>query len=161
MAKKRSKCAAYVGALRNLEGAQLDVWLAAVKLEDGSTIEVDMKQTWQSISSVVTSKLIKESVKLVYGKGSDIIREGKFAGVEAFSGTGACRLLAKLQRRFFPQSRIYLPHPTWSNHHNIRRDAQIPTSSFCYYDSNLKSLNFTALWEMSRWFLFPATPLCS
>ncbi|XP_065856219.1 uncharacterized protein [Euphorbia lathyris] len=125
MAKKRSKCAAYVGALRNLEGAQLDVWLAAVKLEDGSTIEVDMKQTWQVL------ELHKSSV-------------------EAFSGTGACRLLAKLQRRFFPQSRIYLPHPTWSNHHNIRRDAQIPTSSFCYYDSNLKSLNFTALWEMSR-----------
>ncbi|XP_065853325.1 aspartate aminotransferase, mitochondrial-like [Euphorbia lathyris] len=131
-----------VGAYRDDEGKPLK--LQCVREAEA---KIAHSQFSESISSVVSSKLIEESVKLVYGKDSDIIREGKFAGVEALSGTGACRLFAEFQRRFFPQSRIYLPHPTWSNHHNIWRDAQIPIRSFRYYDSNLKSLNFTALME--------------
>lgn len=62
----------------------------------------------------MSSKLVEESVKLVYGEDSDVIKEGKFAGVQALSGTGACRLFAEFQRRFHPESLIYLPDPTWS-----------------------------------------------
>jgi aspartate aminotransferase, mitochondrial len=52
-------------------------------------------------------------VKLAYGKDSDVVKEKKFAGVQALSGTGACRLFAEFQRRFYPESQIYLPTPTW------------------------------------------------
>ena len=68
----------------------------------------------ESVSASVSSKLVEESVKLIYGKDADFIKEGRFAGVQALSGTGACRLFAEFQRRFYPQSRIYLPIPTWS-----------------------------------------------
>lgn len=62
----------------------------------------------------MSSKLVEESVKLVYGMNSDIIKEGRFAGVQALSGTGACRLFAEFQRRFYPGSQIYMTGPTWS-----------------------------------------------
>lgn len=68
----------------------------------------------ESVSSAVSSKLVEESVKLVYGKNSDIIKEGRFAGIQALSGTGACRLFAEFQRRFYPGSQIYMTGPTWS-----------------------------------------------
>lgn len=60
--------------------------------------------------------MVEECVKLVYGKDSDVVNEGRFAGVQALSGTGACRLFAEFQRRFHPESRIYLPDPTWSKY---------------------------------------------
>ena len=63
--------------------------------------------------SAVSSKFVRESVKLAYGKDSYVVREGLFAGVPALSGTGACRLFAEFQRHFYPDSQIYLPDPTW------------------------------------------------
>lgn len=60
--------------------------------------------------------MVEESAKLVYGAASDVIKEGKVAGVQALSGTGACRLFAEFQRRFYPESGIYLPNPTWSKY---------------------------------------------
>ncbi|KAJ4704285.1 Aspartate aminotransferase [Melia azedarach] len=99
----------------------------------------------ESLSAVVNSKMIEESVKLVYGNDSDVVKEGRFAGVQALSGTGACRLFAEFQRRFHPESHIYFPDPTWSNHHNIWRDAQIRERTYHYYHHDSKGLNFAAL----------------
>ncbi|KAH9736880.1 Aspartate aminotransferase [Citrus sinensis] len=93
------------------------------------------------------TKMVEESVKLVYGKDSDVVKEGRSAGVQALSGTGACRLFAEFQRRFHPESHIYFPDPTWSNHHNIWRDAQIPERTYHYYDPDSKSLDFAALMD--------------
>lgn len=68
----------------------------------------------ESISAAISSKLVEESLKLVYGKDSNVITDGRFAGIQALSGTGACRLFAEFQKRFYPESQIYLPDPTWS-----------------------------------------------
>lgn len=65
------------------------------------------------VSATVGSNLVEECVKLAYGKDSNFVKERKFAGIQALSGTGACRLFAEFQRRFYPESRIYLPIPTW------------------------------------------------
>lgn len=58
--------------------------------------------------------LIDKSVELAYGENSMIVKKKMYAGVQALSGTGACRLFAEFQKRFFPESLIYLPNPTWS-----------------------------------------------
>jgi aspartate aminotransferase len=34
--------------------------------------------------------------------------------------------MAEFQRRYMPHSSVYIPVPTWSNHHNIWRDAGVP-----------------------------------
>ncbi|XP_057742058.1 aspartate aminotransferase, mitochondrial-like isoform X1 [Arachis stenosperma] len=96
-------------------------------------------------SSEVSSKFVMESVKLAYGNDSFVVREGLYAGVPALSGTGACRLFAEFQRNFYPDSLIHLPDPTWPNHHNIWRQAQIPVKTFHYYDPDTKGLDFDAL----------------
>ncbi|GAV74678.1 LOW QUALITY PROTEIN: Aminotran_1_2 domain-containing protein [Cephalotus follicularis] len=129
-----------VGAYRDDEGKP--VVLQCVREAEA---KIAGSEFLESISSAVSSKFVEESVKLVYGKDSDVVNEGRFSGIQALSGTGACRLFAEFQRRFYPKSRIYFPHPTWSNHHNIWRDAQIPESTFHYYHPNSKGLNFAAL----------------
>lgn len=68
----------------------------------------------ESVSSAVSSKLVAGSVKSVNGKNSDVIKEGRFAGVQALSGTGYCSLFAEFQKHCCPESPMYLPDPTWS-----------------------------------------------
>ncbi|TXG58938.1 hypothetical protein EZV62_016767 [Acer yangbiense] len=70
----------------------------------------------ESVSAAVSSKFVEESVKLVYGSDSVVVKDGRVAGVQALSGTGACRLFAEFQRHFHPDSCIYLPDPTWSKY---------------------------------------------
>lgn len=59
-------------------------------------------------------KMIEESLKLAYGEDSELIKEKRIAAVQALSGTGACRLFADFQKRFLPDTQIYIPIPTWT-----------------------------------------------
>ncbi|CAL1378488.1 unnamed protein product [Linum trigynum] len=96
-------------------------------------------------ASVASSALVEECIKLVYGRNVNVVKEKRFAGVPALSGTGACRLFAEFQRNFFPESAIYLPDPTWTNHHNIWANAHVPVRTFHYYHPHLRGLDFAAL----------------
>lgn len=90
-------------------------------------------------------KMIEESLELAYGEDSGFIKDKRIAAVQALSGTGACRLFADFQKRFLPDSQIYIPTPTWSNHHNIWRDAQVPQKTFTYYHPESRGLDFSGL----------------
>ncbi|OIT07874.1 PREDICTED: aspartate aminotransferase, mitochondrial [Nicotiana attenuata] len=91
--------------------------------------------------------MIEESLKLAYGENSDLIKDKRIAAIQALSGTGACRIFADFQRRFCPDSQIYIPVPTWSNHHNIWRDAHVPQKTYHYYHPETKGLDFAALMD--------------
>ncbi|KAL6629390.1 hypothetical protein ACP70R_029155 [Stipagrostis hirtigluma subsp. patula] len=94
-----------------------------------------------------SAKMVEESLKLAYGEGSELIRDKRIAAVQALSGAGACRLFADFQKRFLPDSRIYMPTPTWSNHLNIWRDAQVPLRTFRYYHPKSKGLDFAGMMD--------------
>lgn len=57
---------------------------------------------------------VEETLKLAYGDESEYINDNKIAAIQTLSGTGACRLFAEFQRRFQPNSQVYIPIPTWS-----------------------------------------------
>ncbi|THG20553.1 aspartate aminotransferase, mitochondrial [Camellia sinensis] len=92
-------------------------------------------------------KMVDETLKLAYGEDSDLIKDKRIAAVQALSGTGACRLFADFQKRFSPDSQIYIPVPTWSNHHNIWRDAHVPQRTFHYYHPESRGLDFAAMMD--------------
>ncbi|KAK8556534.1 hypothetical protein V6N12_002933 [Hibiscus sabdariffa] len=131
-----------VGAYRDDEGKP--VVLQCVREAEA---KIEASNFLESTSTALSSKLVEESAKLVYGEDSDVIKEKRFAGIPALSGTGACRLFAEFQKRFYPESRIYLPDPTWSNHRNIWREVHVPDRTFRYYHPDSKSLNFMALMD--------------
>lgn len=61
-----------------------------------------------------SGNMIEETLKLAYGENSDLIKDKRIAAIQALSGTGACRIFADFQKRFSPDSQIYIPVPTWS-----------------------------------------------
>ncbi|KIY94496.1 aspartate aminotransferase [Monoraphidium neglectum] len=88
---------------------------------------------------------VTESVKLAYGDACPDL--STIAAVQSLSGTGSCRLMADFQRRFMPHSQVYIPVPTWSNHHNIWKDAGVPQAPYRYYKPATKGLDFEGLME--------------
>nr|AAA98603.1 mitochondrial aspartate aminotransferase [Glycine max] len=92
-------------------------------------------------------KMIEESLKLAFGDNSEFIKDKRIAAVQALSGTGACRLFAAFQQRFHPNTQIYIPVPTWANHHNIWRDAGVPMKTFRYYHPESRGLDFSGLMD--------------
>lgn len=54
------------------------------------------------------------SIQLAYGADAQPIKDKRVAAVQSLSGTGACRLFAEFQKRFLPESLIFIPIPTWS-----------------------------------------------
>ncbi|XVE83556.1 hypothetical protein DITRI_Ditri16bG0096700 [Diplodiscus trichospermus] len=70
-------------------------------------------------------KMVGETLKLAYGENSEFIKDKRIAAVQALSGTV----------------------PTWANHHNIWRDAQVPQKIYHYYHPESRGLDFTAMMD--------------
>ena len=90
---------------------------------------------------------VDETMKLAYGENADVLKNKQVAAVQALSGTGACRLMAEFQKRYMPKSKVLIPKPTWSNHHNIWRDAGVDKAEFRYYDPRTQGLDFDGMME--------------
>ena len=61
---------------------------------------------------------VSGSQKLIFGKDSPLLKEGRVCSAQTISGTGALRLGFDFIKQEFP-STIYVPSPTWANHQNI------------------------------------------
>ncbi|XP_009624743.1 aspartate aminotransferase, mitochondrial isoform X1 [Nicotiana tabacum] len=129
-----------VGAYRDDKGKPVTLECVKRAMEKISDCEF-----LESTKATTKSKFVQDCVKLAYGYDSNVVKESRFAGVPALSGTGACRLFAEFQRRFYPDSQMFLPMPTWSNHNDIWRDSEVCTSTYRYYDPDTKGLQFQAL----------------
>lgn len=64
------------------------------------------------------------------------------AGVQALSGTGACRIAGEFLNRFWPGNRcIYIPVPTWGNHWKIFAESGLATAPYRYYENRALDIN--------------------
>jgi aspartate aminotransferase, mitochondrial len=59
---------------------------------------------------------VKVALEFVYGKDSDVLKQGRVAGVQTLSGTGGLRVFGELIKEKGGHKFIYLPNPTWGNH---------------------------------------------
>lgn len=83
-------------------------------------------------------ELIHQTELLVFGKKMEGL-----AGIQTLGGTGALRVGADLLKK--GTSSVYLPKPTWVNHHKIFTYAGLQVREYEYYDRAAHSLSFDAL----------------
>ncbi|KAJ5641884.1 pyridoxal phosphate-dependent transferase [Penicillium lividum] len=62
--------------------------------------------------------------------------------IQTVSGTGANRLGAELLARNIRPGCVWVPDPTWANHHTIWELAGVQRKSYPYYNSATKSFDF-------------------
>jgi len=92
-------------------------------------------------------EFIQHSLKLAFGEDSEAVKNGTIAAIQSLSGTGSCRLMAEFQQRFMPGCKVYITVPTWSNHHNIWRDAGCEQDTFRYYKESTRGLDLEGMLE--------------
>ncbi|OBZ75847.1 Aspartate aminotransferase, cytoplasmic [Grifola frondosa] len=94
-------------------------------------------------------ELTSAAAKLVFGKDSPAIAEGRVTSVQTISGTGANHLGALFLSRFYSwpaggQKEAFLSDPTWVNHHAIFPMVGIAARTYPYYDPQTVGLAFGA-----------------
>jgi len=67
--------------------------------------------------------------------------------VQAAGGSGALYILAAFMRRAAPQTRVWLPTPTWPNHPNLFRGAGLALGDYPWLDRAGRALDFAAAAE--------------
>jgi aspartate aminotransferase len=55
--------------------------------------------------------------------------------------------MADFQKRYLPDSKVYISVPTWANHHNIWRDAGVEQTTYRYYKPETRGLDFEGMME--------------
>lgn len=88
---------------------------------------------------------VDSAVALALGDDNPAIKEGRVSAVQSLSGTGACRLMAEFAARFMPGATVHISDPTWSNHHNIFRDAGVERKLYKYYKAETRGLDFEGM----------------
>jgi aspartate aminotransferase len=120
-----------VGAYRDDNGKP--VVLPSVREAEKRIMESGINKEYAGIAGV--KAFVDHSLAFAYGKDSAAIADGRIAGVQTLSGTGACRLAGEFFRKFVGENTpVYLPNPTWGNHKNIMTDAglDIRVSGDCH-----------------------------
>lgn len=83
-----------------------------------------------------------------FGKGKSSVagvveeQRNRVVSVQTVSGTGANRLGAELLARNVHPRCVWIPDPTWANHHTIWELAGVERKTYPYYDSISQSFNF-------------------
>ncbi|KAJ8438195.1 hypothetical protein Cgig2_001913 [Carnegiea gigantea] len=136
---------------------KVNVGVGAYRDDDGKPVVLDcVRQAEARIAGNLnmeylpmggSNHMVEEALKLACGENSEFIKDKRIAAVQALSGTGACRLFADFQKRYQPESEIYIPVPTWANHHNIWRDAHVPQKTYHYYHPESRGLDFSAMMD--------------
>jgi aspartate aminotransferase len=86
------------------------------------------------------------SAELVLGKSSAGLAEDRVATLQTISGTGALAVAASALRQVGGIAEIYVPLPTWSNHHQIFAAAGLAVKSYPYLnEATGTTLDFSAM----------------
>ena len=85
---------------------------------------------------------VANAPKLVLGT---TVPDENVACMQAVAGTGALFLLMSLVKKAYSDATIWLPNPTWPNHHNVAAAAGLAVKTYPYYDQAAHQVTFDAM----------------
>ncbi|OQE18221.1 hypothetical protein PENSTE_c018G09360 [Penicillium steckii] len=88
------------------------------------------------------------TTKLVLGSELYAQKQSQIATCQSLSGTGSLHLAGLLLRACHGQPKVYIPSPTWSNHHQVFGSLGFPCESFIYYDPETRDLDLQSYFSM-------------
>ncbi|KAJ3222011.1 aspartate transaminase aat1 [Clydaea vesicula] len=133
-----------VGAYRDDKGKPYV--LNCVKKAEKIVFEQNLNKEYLPITGL--AEFQKLSAELAFGKDSGPLNAGQIVTCQSLSGTGALRIGGQFLSRFFPGTKkIYVPNPTWGNHHAIFKDSGLETGLYRYFDKKTNGLDISGMIE--------------
>lgn len=129
-----------VGAYRDAEGKP--VVLSCVRKAEQLLMDKQLNKEYLPIQG--DPEYLKSSSALILGKSfAESLSEHIFS-IQTLGGTGALRLAGE----FLSHEKgrlIYIPEPTWLNHHRVFNYAGMTLKTYSYYDHKNHSLDFSGI----------------
>ena len=117
--------------------------LAAVRAAEKTRVDAAHPRGYQPIDGLAAyNQAVRD---LVFGKGSEVLENGRVLTIEALGGTGALKVGADYLRRLLPQSKIYISDPSWENHRALFENAGFVVENYPYFDPTTRGVNFAAM----------------
>jgi aspartate aminotransferase len=129
-----------VGAYRDGDGKP---WiLPSVRAAEEKMLEADSGENKEYLPIEGDQAFVEKALKFAYGADAPLDR---IAGVQTLSGTGACRIGGQFLAAFYPGKSIFLPVPTWGNHHKIFAECGLDVQTYRYYDRSTNRLDLEGM----------------
>lgn len=131
-----------VGAYRDDKGKPYV--LPSVKQAEQKVIQQNLDKEYAGITGV--PDFTQAALQLAYGPDSAPLKEGRIAGTQSISGTGALRIGGAFLQRFYPHAKtIYIPTPSWANHKAVFSDSGLEVKQYKYYNKDTIGLDFDGM----------------
>lgn len=128
-----------VGAYKDSDG--YPVVFEAVRKADAEIFKKQLDKEYQPIDG--TASFRNETLKLVLGEDSPILKQERAYCTQTIGGSGALRIGAELLHSLGLQT-AYISTPTWSNHQALLSKGGLKVDSYPYYDNKTNTLDFNA-----------------
>jgi aspartate/tyrosine/aromatic aminotransferase len=140
---------------------KMNLGIGAYRTDEGEPLVLDVvKKAEQAVVDALVGSEINveylpidglpafraETTKLILGKDSKAIAEGRVACCQSLSGTGALRLAAEFIASNLGIDRtVHISNPTWGNHRAIFAKAGLPVTEYRYFHPATKGLDFEGM----------------
>jgi aromatic-amino-acid transaminase len=117
--------------------------LASVKEAEARLLD---EQTSMSYLAIEGTEAYGRAVQtLLLGDSSEVIASGRVLTAHTPGGTGALRVAGDLLRDQWPDTKVWMPDPTWANHHQVFEAAGLAIRQYPYFDRQRNRVDFGAM----------------
>ena len=117
--------------------------LSAVKVAEKARVESLPARGYQPIDGLPAYNQAVQ--KLLFGKDSALLAEGRVLTAEALGGTGALKVGSDYLKQLLPNSTVYISDPSWENHRAIFESSGFKVEAYPYYDAATRGVNFAGM----------------
>lgn len=129
-----------IGVYQNEEGKPFV--LNSVRKAEALVIEKHLGKNYLPIDG--DADYIKETLNLIFGADSPLLKEKRIFGVQTVGGAGALRLGAEFLKTLVSK-KIFISNPSWINHQNIFKRSGLEIDSYPYFNYATHTLDFPSL----------------
>ena len=108
--------------------------LACVKAAEGLLNDAAKPRGYLPIDGIAAYDRAVQG--LVFGEGSEVLKAGRVATVQAVGGTGGLKVGADFLKRLNPAATVLISDPSWENHRALFESAGFSVVQYPYYDAS-------------------------
>ena len=117
--------------------------LACVKAAEGQLNDAAKPRGYLPIDGIAAYDRAVQN--LVFGEGSEVLKAGRVATVQAVGGTGGLKVGADFLKRLSPAASVLISDPSWENHRALFNNAGFVVETYAYYDAVNRGVRFEAM----------------
>ncbi|KAH7071957.1 aspartate aminotransferase [Paraphoma chrysanthemicola] len=108
-------------------------------------VRLSTTETHEYLGIAGSSTLIDQATMLTFGSNLASTLDRSIVSIHTVSGTGSNHLLALFLALNLRPGRVFIPNPTWINHHGIWDQTGIPRIEYPYYDAETRGVDMPGM----------------